>query len=60
MNVEIAEARLPSTVHTKWNVPARNQAERAVSTVRGDPRGREIIMEMNFDRYGGVDISSLP
>lgn len=25
----------------------------------GDPRGREIIMEMNFDRYGGVEISTL-
>lgn len=23
-------------------------------------RGREIIMEMNFDRYGGVDLDSLP
>lgn len=27
---------------------------------RGDPRDREIIMEMNFDRYGGVEISTLP
>lgn len=26
----------------------------------GDPRNREIIMEMNFDRYGGVEISTLP
>lgn len=26
----------------------------------GDPRDREIIMEMNFDRYGGVEISTLP
>lgn len=26
--------------------------------VRGDPLDREIIMEMNFDRYGGVDLDS--
>lgn len=58
-NVEIRSAL---TVHGSHEVecPGKESGrERAVSTVRADPRGREIIMEMNFDRYGGVDLSRL-